>query len=110
MTTRWKAKQRKKRAKKVTRQWKRCEFYSSAEWKKVRYAALKRHGGRCQLCGASAADGTRLNVDHIKPVRRYPHLALVLDNLQVLCASCNRGKGHRDETDWRVPWERFESF
>jgi len=43
----------------------------------------------------------RLNVDHIRPRRYYPELALELGNLQVLCAACNQGKGNKDATDWR---------
>jgi len=77
------------------------EFLLSYEWRKVRMEALKRHGARCQCCGASPATGAVLNVDHIKPRRLHPHLALDLDNLQVLCAECNHGKGNWDETDWR---------
>lgn len=42
-----------------------------------------------------------LNVDHVKPRKFYPELALDLDNLQVLCALCNHGKGNSDATDWR---------
>lgn len=78
-------------------------FYKTAEWKRMRYLALKRSDGRCQCCGIGAADGARLNVDHIKPRGRFPELALNLDNLQVLCGSCNAGKGGWDETDWREP-------
>jgi 5-methylcytosine-specific restriction endonuclease McrA len=44
-----------------------------------------------------------MHVDHIKPRSRFPHLELSLDNLQVLCAACNVGKGNRDEIDWRKP-------
>ena len=46
-------------------------------------------------------DGIKLNVDHIKPRKKYPKLALDVDNLQVLCNECNHGKGNRDDTDWR---------
>ena len=42
-----------------------------------------------------------MNVDHIKPRRLFPDLALSLDNLQVLCHECNHGKGNWDMTDWR---------
>ena len=42
-----------------------------------------------------------MHVDHIKPRLRYPELALDMNNLQVLCAICNHGKGGFDETDWR---------
>lgn len=78
-------------------------FYDSKEWKVLRYKALKLHGGRCQCCGRGAKDGSVLHVDHIRPRKRYPELALRLDNLQVLCASCNTGKGAWDQTDWRDP-------
>jgi 5-methylcytosine-specific restriction endonuclease McrA len=43
----------------------------------------------------------RINVDHIKPRKLFPHLALSLDNLQTLCSPCNHGKGNWDMTDWR---------
>ncbi|MCZ6605441.1 MAG: HNH endonuclease [Alphaproteobacteria bacterium] len=42
-----------------------------------------------------------MNVDHIKPLRRYWELRLASRNLQVLCGGCNHGKGNRDEADWR---------
>lgn len=77
------------------------KFYASAEWKRVRYDALKRSSGRCECCGVSPHEGAILNVDHIKPMRYFPALALEVSNLQVLCGSCNQGKGARDYTDWR---------
>lgn len=77
------------------------DFLKSKEWKALRYQALVAHGGRCQCCGASASDGVRLNVDHIFPRSTHPWLALELDNLQVLCSSCNEGKSNIDTTDWR---------
>ena len=42
-----------------------------------------------------------MNVDHIKPRKKFPELALVEDNLQVLCGACNHGKGNWDQTNWR---------
>ena len=50
--------------------------------------------------------GAVMNVDHIKPRRIYPDLALSLENLQVLCHECNHGKGNWDMTDWREAVER----
>ncbi len=76
-------------------------FLASYEWRRVRMLAIQKYGRRCQCCGASPADGVRLNVDHIKPRAIYPELALSLDNLQVLCSECNHGKGNWDMTDWR---------
>ena len=78
------------------------EFLASYEWRRVRMEALKKYGPRCQCCGAGAADGRVMNVDHIKPRKIYPELALALDNLQVLCDVCNHGKGNWDMTDWRA--------
>ena len=76
------------------------DFYSSKAWATVRYAALMKHGARCQCCGATAADGARMHVDHIKPRSKYPDLALELSNLQVLCDLCNTAKSNIDQTDW----------
>ena len=76
-------------------------FLQSYEWRRLRMRALKKHGARCQCCGARPSDGAVMNVDHIKPRKVFPELALSLDNLQVLCGDCNHGKGNWDMTDWR---------
>jgi 5-methylcytosine-specific restriction endonuclease McrA len=78
-------------------------FLQSYEWKVVRYQALKRNNGRCELCGRGKHDGAVLNVDHILPRRLFPQLALNLYNLQVLDSDCNTGKSNWDHTDWRKP-------
>lgn len=77
-------------------------FLESYEWRRVRMEALKKYGPRCQCCGATPADGLKMHVDHIKPRRLFPHLALDVTNLQILCAECNHGKGNWDMTDWRA--------
>lgn len=79
----------------------RRSFYSSWEWKKVRMQALERDGHRCGSCGASPKDGIRIVVDHIKPLGKFWELRLSIDNLQVLCDDCNRGKGDWLHTDFR---------
>lgn len=76
-------------------------FYDTDEWKRLRYAALVAHGGRCLCCGRSAYDGVKIHVDHIKPISRYPELKLEISNLQPLCEDCNLGKKAWDMTDWR---------
>jgi 5-methylcytosine-specific restriction endonuclease McrA len=76
-------------------------FLQSYEWRRLRMVALKRYGARCQCCGAAPQDGAVMNVDHIKPRLLFPHLALDINNLQVLCHECNHGKGNWDTTDWR---------
>jgi len=77
-------------------------FLSTFEWRKVRMEALKKYGPRCQCCGATPANGAVMNVDHIKPRKKWPSLALDVNNLQILCHDCNHGKGNWDETDWRA--------
>lgn len=81
-------------------------FLKSLAWRQIRYLALKNTDGRCQCCGASAADGVQLHVDHIKPRKTHPQLALCLGNLQVLCQDCNIGKGSWDSTNWAIKMER----
>ncbi len=76
-------------------------FLASYEWATIRMRALKEHGAACQCCGKTAKDGIVINVDHIKPRRDFPELALDVTNLQVLCGECNKGKGNWDATDWR---------
>lgn len=85
------------------------EFLQSKAWKRLRLQALNKHGRQCQCCGASPATGAVLNVDHILPRRLFPQLALQLDNLQVLCADCNEGKGNWDMTDARPATTAAES-
>jgi 5-methylcytosine-specific restriction endonuclease McrA len=77
-------------------------FLSTFQWRKVRMEALKKYGPRCQCCGATPATGAVMNVDHIKPRKKWPSLALDVNNLQVLCHDCNHGKGNWDDTDWRA--------
>lgn len=60
----------------------------SKRWKALRLQALRRDGWKCVRCGGRR----RLEVDHIKPVRRNPELAFALDNLQTLDAPCHSRK------------------
>ena len=78
------------------------EFFKSREWKELRYQAFVKYGNYCMCCGISASEGAIMQVDHIKPRHKHPDLALDINNLQILCASCNRGKYSEDETDWRM--------
>jgi 5-methylcytosine-specific restriction endonuclease McrA len=71
------------------------------KWFDLRYEVLKESDGKCVLCGASAKDGAKLQVDHIKPKSKHPELMFEKSNLQVLCAPCNLGKSNKDDTDWR---------
>jgi 5-methylcytosine-specific restriction endonuclease McrA len=76
-------------------------FLSTFEWRRVRMEALKKYGPKCMCCGATPSTGAVMNVDHIKPRKKWPSLALDVNNLQILCHDCNHGKGNWDQTDWR---------
>lgn len=79
-------------------------FLQNYEWRRLRMEVIKERGARCECCGATPQkDGIRINVDHVKPRKLFPAMALDKANLQVLCEECNHGKGNWDQTDWRGP-------
>ena len=103
---------KKKTNNELSKQWQKTgiasdAFLSTFEWRKVRMQALKKYGAKCQCCGVTPDHGAVMNVDHIKPRKLFPNLALDLNNLQVLCHDCNHGKGNWDMTDWRSTKEKF---
>ncbi len=73
------------------------EFLHSSEWKALRKKALHYYGNKCHKCGSKK----RICVDHIKPRKFYPDLALDFNNLQILCAWCNKKKGNKHCKDYR---------
>lgn len=77
------------------------EFLEGYPWRRLRMEVLRARGAQCECCGATPQDGVRMHVDHIKPRRLFPDLALERSNLQILCEVCNHGKGNWDHTDWR---------
>lgn len=79
---------------------KQPKFYQTREWKQLRYMVLVERGARCECCGSTAADGAKMNVDHVMPISRAWERRLDPTNLQILCGSCNQGKGGRSD-DWR---------
>ena len=70
----------------------------------LRYQVLARDNFRCQICGATQADGVKLHVDHIFPVSKGGKTEL--SNLRTLCERCNMGKRDRVETVRPKPAER----
>lgn len=77
-------------------------FLRSKNWLRLRIEALKRYGNKCVCCGATPQTGAVLNVDHIKPRKLFPELSLDINNLQILCSTCNEGKGNWDMTSWQT--------
>lgn len=86
-------------------------FYSSWEWKKARYDAIKKYAQRCMCCGWRVGDTEYgyLVVDHIKPRSKFPQLSLDVNNLQILCNDCNMGKSNDSIDDWRDMDEHFKA-
>lgn len=67
----------------------------------LRYQVLERDKSTCQKCGNKAPE-CRIAVDHIIPVAKGGKT--VFSNLQVLCWTCNIGKGVRVYTGTFAQW------
>jgi hypothetical protein len=78
------------------------EFLNTPEWKALRRQVVKKYGRQCMKCGHTPANPRHTNVDHIKPRKLFPWLALVFENLQVLCGRCNKKKGNIFIADYRL--------
>jgi len=70
-------------------------FLYSQEWKQLRLLAIKQYGLICVYCGKENSRKFPINIDHIKPRKLFPELALDINNLQPLCGLCNKRKGNR---------------
>jgi 5-methylcytosine-specific restriction endonuclease McrA len=70
-------------------------FLFSAEWKALRLLAIEKYGLTCLCCGRDNSSRYPTNIDHIKPRKYFPELALDIDNLQPLCGPCNKRKGNK---------------
>ncbi len=71
--------------------------YSPSDLKKFRVQLVKMYGEKCMCCNSTE----HISVDHIKPYSLYKQLSLDLDNLQLLCRSCNSKKSNKHSTDYR---------
>lgn len=70
-------------------------FLESKEWKELRLVAIEKYGLVCMCCGRDNSRKFPINVDHVKPRKFFPELALDINNLQVLCGPCNKNKGNQ---------------
>ncbi len=59
---------------------------------RIRFKVFRRDGFRCRICGISADEGARLEVDHFEAASQGG--ADDLKNFWTLCFECNRGKSN----------------
>lgn len=79
---------------------------ATKRWQALRHEILERDNWQC-VCGCGQR--TRLEVDHIQPVRTHPHLAFDPANLQTLASPCHTRKtrvecGHPPSDPKRQEW------
>ena len=70
-------------------------------WAELKKEVFNKYGYQCMCCGHIPKDKRNANVDHIKPRKYFPELALSFENLQVLCGRCNKAKSNKHATDYR---------
>jgi 5-methylcytosine-specific restriction endonuclease McrA len=70
-------------------------FLLSDAWRALRIQAIEKYGFICLCCGKENSRQHPINIDHIKPRKFYPELALNIENLQPLCGTCNKRKGNK---------------
>lgn len=61
---------------------------------RTRYLVMRRDGYACRVCGRTALTGALLEVDHKLAIAKGG--TNDPENLWVLCALCNNGKGTHD--------------
>lgn len=79
------------------------KFMVNKSWKQLRVEAIEKYGNKCCKCGRVGSKRYPINIDHIKPRKYYPELAMDINNLQPLCGRCNREKGNNHCIDYRSP-------
>jgi len=67
-----------------------CDTKPTRNYLSLRFKVLHRDGFKCQYCGRTPQDGTKLHVDHITP--RSAGGLTKIENLITSCQECNRGK------------------
>ncbi len=67
-------------------------------WKQNKYQT---QGECCAICKISIQlKGS--HIDHIKPLSRFPHLALDTQNMQITCPECNTSKNNKDHVSPKI--------
>ncbi|MGX9296120.1 HNH endonuclease [Tsukamurella paurometabola] len=67
---------------------KKSAHWNTSRWKNLS-RRLRRQAPFCELCSSTS----NLQVDHILPIVDYPELTYEVENLRVLCRTCNGRRG-----------------
>ena len=76
-------------------------FYSSNEWKVLR-DSIRARDIICQHCKKNNIVSQGIEVHHIKPIEKFPELAMNETNLILLCKAC-----HNLEHERASPLSKF---
>lgn len=91
---------------------KRAMFYNSKTWAicKATFKATisKRKCRTCSCCGIKGLKDFNLHIDHIVPLSKDWSRRLDLSNLQILCSTCNVGKGNIDNINYSISSESIK--
>ena len=83
------------------------DFFMQTDWKRVRQVVYERDGHNCMKCGKNVRKDS-FHVDHIRPISKGG-AEYSLENLQLLCPSCNLHKqGKWTRKDGGVSEEAFQ--
>ena len=78
-------------------------FYLTPEWKALRLERIRLDRYICQHCGVKCLGKAKgmpaPQVDHVKPRRLCPSMAMDIDNLRTLCHSCHSKRTKADQLD-----------
>ncbi|TDX52151.1 HNH endonuclease [Orenia marismortui] len=83
------------------------KFYKSSIWQAIRKQVLIRDNHECQKCKEKGKFSKADCVHHIKHLREFPLLALVLSNLISLCNSCHNEEHPEKLKKYRAGQEEY---
>lgn len=71
-------------------------FYHWSVWRKLRSDVIKRDNYECRNC-KKPIQKVRLYAHHIKELKKFPHLALDINNIITLCGNCHNEIHDKEE-------------
>ena len=82
-------------------------FYSSYIWRAASAEARRRQHNECQDCRAHGLYAPAEQVHHVRPLLRFPMLAVDQSNLVCLCEECHERRHGRGAGGDGLPPERW---